>query len=110
MTPKQKAPTHLRPETAAWWLSVIDEYSLEPHHVRLLTLAAESFDRCVEARELIAKEGMTYRDRFNQPRQHPACAVERDSKTSFVRILRELGLDVCEPEPQKPPTIKGRAK
>ncbi len=109
MARKYPVPEHLKPATAAWWKSVVGEYALEPHHVRLLTLAAESYDRCTEARELIAKEGLTYRDRFQQPRQHPACAIERDNKTSFARLLRELGLDISEPEPLKPPTIKGRA-
>ncbi len=110
MARKYPVPEHLKPATAAWWKSVVGEYALEPHHVRLLTLAAESYDRCTEAREIIAKEGLTYRDRFKQPRQHPACAIERDNKTSFSRLLRELGLDICEPEPPRSPTIKGRAR
>jgi len=47
----EKPPKHLRAATKAWFGSVLAEYSLEPHHVRLLTLAAESWDRCCEARE-----------------------------------------------------------
>ena len=107
MTPKKlmEAPGHLTPATAEWWLSVIAEYALEPHHIRLLTLAAESFDRCVAAREILASEGMVYRDRFDQPRQHPACAIERDNKISFSRLLREIALDLNEVEPPKPPKI-----
>ena len=38
-----KAPPHLTPETADWWRSVQSDYDLEPHHVRLLTLACEAF-------------------------------------------------------------------
>ena len=68
---KEKAPEHLRPETKEWWESVQSEYSLEKHQLRILTLAAESWDRCVEARELIQRDGLTYSDRFGQPRARP---------------------------------------
>ena len=42
---KISAPSHLRPDTAAWWASVAGDYALEPHHLRILTLAAEAWDR-----------------------------------------------------------------
>jgi phage terminase small subunit len=51
-------PAHLRPETREWFRSVAD-WALQSHHVRLLTLAAESWDRCQQAREILAKEGIT---------------------------------------------------
>ena len=99
-----KAPEHLTEPTACWWQSVIDEFELEPHHERLLTLAAESWDRCQMAREAIALHGMTYEDRFGQPRQRPEIAVERDSRIAFARLLRELDLDIATPE-SRPPSI-----
>jgi hypothetical protein len=36
----EKPPKHLRPATKAWFSSVLGEYQLESHHIRLLTLAA----------------------------------------------------------------------
>ena len=33
-----KAPAHLRPDTRAWWQSVHQDYELEEHHSRLLTM------------------------------------------------------------------------
>ena len=61
MTTKPKAPQHLRPETRRWWRSVVADYVLEEHHKRLLTLAAEAFDRCAEAREVLTRDGLTIR-------------------------------------------------
>ena len=107
MKPNQ-VPQHLSPEMAEWWKIVVGEYQLESHHVRLLTLACESWDRCTEARKILAEEGVTYIDRFGAPRQHPACAIERDNKISFSRLLRELGLDLAEIEPLKPPIISAK--
>ena len=99
----KRAPGHLKPKTKKWWSSVVRDWHLEPHHIRLLTLAAESWDRCQDARELIADEGLTIMDRFNQTRAHPAVAIERDSRLAFARLLRELQLDIEEPEEARPP-------
>ena len=88
-----KAPTHLAKATRAYWASVVGTNNLEPHRVRLLTLACEAWDRTVEARELIARDGMVVNGREGGIRPHPAIAIERDSRLAFVRIMRELGLD-----------------
>ena len=88
-----KPPKHLRPATRQWFDEVMREYSLEPHHVHLLTMAAEARDRCEQAREALAKHGMTFEDRFGQPRARPEIAIERESKLTFVRLLRALGID-----------------
>lgn len=105
VTTAPKPPKHLRAATAAWWKAVAAEYTLEPHHLRLLTLAAEAWDRCEEARETLAAEGAYFKDRFGQPKAHPALAVERDSRIAFARLLRELGLDL-EPPESRPPALR----
>src|SRR4051794_32263148 len=48
-----KPPANLRPATRKWLKSVLDEYSLEGHHFRLLTLAAEAWDQAQTAREVL---------------------------------------------------------
>ena len=104
--PKLKAPKHLKPETARWWSGVTLEFELEGHHVRLLTLAAESWDRGQQARSILAKKGLTYEDRFGQPVSRPEVGVERDSRTAFARLLRELDLDTGIPrEASRPPGL-----
>ncbi len=105
---KISPPAHLRPDTAGWWSSVAGDYALEAHHLRILTLAAEAWDRGVEAREAIAKLGPVYIDRFQQPRARPEVAIERDSRIAFARLVRELALDVDSPdEAGRPPRIGG---
>ncbi len=101
-----KAPAHLETATAAWWLEVVTTWELDAHHVRLLTLAAEAFDRAVQAREILRQRGLTFKDRFGQPKPRPEVAIERDSRTGFARLLRELDLDVDGPrEEPRPPTL-----
>jgi phage terminase small subunit len=100
-----KAPAHLAPGTRKWFATVVRDYELEEHHVRLLTAAGEAWDRMQEARAVIAKDGMTYQDRFNQPKARPEIAIERDSRLGFARLLRELALDVSAPDDSRPPVL-----
>ena len=108
---KVPAPRHLRPETAKWFRSVCAEYVLEAHHVRLLRLAAEAWDRCEKAREVLDREGVSYRDRFDCPRARPEVAIERDSRIAFSRLIRELDLDTSlTPDPSRPPAISSNRR
>lgn len=101
-----KSPEHLSDDAAAWWLEVVREYDLEPHHIRLLTLACDAWDRGQQARILLASEGLVYYDRFNAPKARPEAAIERDSRTAFARLLRELDLDLDGPsEAPRAPAI-----
>jgi P27 family predicted phage terminase small subunit len=106
-TPRITAPQHLSAASRRWWLAVCREYELELHHIRLLTLAAESWDRCQEARERIAADGPYVEDRWGQLKAHPAIGVERDARLAFARLLRELALDVAPPDDPRPPSITG---
>ena len=100
------ATTHLSEDAAGWWQSVQREFSLEPHHIRLLTLACEAWDRGQGAREILDAEGLIYEDRFGAPKARPEVAIERDSRIAFARLLRELDLDLDSPtEPPRAPSI-----
>lgn len=99
-------PAHLRPESSEWFREVVSEYDLERHHLILLVSACEALDRAAGAREAIAKHGAVFTDRYGQPRARPEVQIERDSRTQFARLLRELGLDVDGPvESPRPPRV-----
>jgi phage terminase small subunit len=102
---KITAPNHLRPETKKWFLCVMEEYELEDHHVRLLTLACESRDRATLAREAIAEHGLTYTDRFNSPSKRPEISVAEAATIAFARLTRELDLDCGSPAATAPPPL-----
>ena len=92
-------PSTLSPAAQSWWKATTDEYELEPHHVRLLSEAAFAWDRAQQARALVEAEGIVVRDRFNQAKPHPGVAIERDARTLYARLCRELDLDsVAEPD------------
>ncbi len=66
--------------------------------MKLLQLAAEAWDRACQARRILAREGLVYRDRFLKPRKHPAVSIEEGARLAFAKLLRELDLE-GEPHP-----------
>jgi P27 family predicted phage terminase small subunit len=96
-----QAPKHLRPKTRKWWRGIAREYQLESHHLKLLTLLAESWDRIQQAREQVEVDGAYIKNRFGDMKAHPALALERQERVVFARLLRELDLD-SEPPPEPP--------
>ncbi len=100
-----KPPKHLSAASAAWFVQVVEGFDMDHHHVRLLTLACEAWDRAQQSREALAVNGLTYTDRFDQPHSRPEVAIERDSRIAFARLVRELGLDAAQ-EPSRPPVLR----
>ena len=111
---KRRAPTppkHLSDRAKSWWKSVHASFELEEHHCHLLRLACESLDRCEEAREILAREGITFRDDRGNVRAHPAVAIEKDARIAAARLIRELDLDVEPPaESPRPPGLRSNRR
>jgi P27 family predicted phage terminase small subunit len=90
-----KAPKTLSPEARAWWTRLSEDFEIaDSAGELLLAQACESFDRMREAQEILKREGLIVRDRFQQERQHPAFLCERDARNAMLKSLRQLNLDV----------------
>ena len=106
MTNTPDPPAHLRLETADWWRTVLADYELEQHHVRLLHLACEAWDRGQQAREAMDRDGLTIGTGDGGLKAHPAVAIERDARLAFARLVRELDLDAGAPSTsRRPPAL-----
>ena len=100
-----KAPAHLRDVSKAFWRTVTKAWELEPHHVRLLQIACESWDRALEAREAVTASGPYFTDRNNNIKPHPGIAVEQQARKQFIAALREIGLDVKAADSPRAPML-----
>jgi P27 family predicted phage terminase small subunit len=89
-------PSHLSPSAQQWWTSTVEAYILQEHHLRLLQLACEAWDRAQAAREELEKDGLTV-STTQGVRAHPCVAVERDARLAVARLVRELDLDTEPP-------------
>jgi P27 family predicted phage terminase small subunit len=101
LPPPPEPPPHLSEDMQNWWTQIVNEFILESHHIRLLQLACESWDRQVAARQILAEEGMSIPTGTGSRKPHPAVGIERDAKTQFARLLRELDLDTEAPRTDK---------
>ena len=90
-------PNHLKPATKQWWQSIAHEFELQQHQYAVLQAACESWDTYQHARAELTKRGLTFTDAKGMIRARPEAAIARDSRTSFLRALRELKLDVEPP-------------
>lgn len=93
-----KIPAHLNAKGKKFYKEIIMDYQIDDGAGRALLLqAAEALQRCNEAREIIKKDGgAVIRDRFGQPKPHPAVAIERDSRQQVIAALRALNLNPGE--------------
>lgn len=104
MTKPTSAPQHLSGESRKLWRSILADYELEQRHEAVLATALEALDRMRQAQALLATEGLTVTDRYGTAKAHPAVVIERDSRTAFLRAMRELGLDLEAPATVRPPS------
>jgi len=94
----------LKPATREWFDTVCQEWELGPHHIRLLVLACQAWERTQEAKAAIDAEGLTV-PVAGGVKTHPAVAIERDSRLAFARLLREVNLDDDGPDESRPPAL-----
>jgi phage terminase small subunit len=100
-----KPPKHLRAATKRWFTQIVEDYTLESHHVMLLTLASEAWDRHLQAREAIAEHGTTFVNNHGDVKPRPEIMIEKDSRNAFMRALREMNLSE-EPPDSRPPKLR----
>lgn len=99
-------PEHLSEEAGQWWRDVARDYEFEAHHFRLLQAACEAWDRMQLARKEVAVNGITFKAANGDLKANPAVAIERDARTAFARLVRELDLDAEGPaDHRRPPAL-----
>ena len=106
----KKAPSHLSKDTRAWYEEIFREFELESAQEKLLEASCDAWDRMIQARKLIAAEGLTFVDRHGSIKPHAAVAIEKDSRISFARLVRELNISSAPSGESRPPIISGRYK
>lgn len=95
-------PAHLQAATKVWWKAIVADFDFEPHLLQTLQATAEAWDRKEQAREALAKHGLTYTDDKGMVRARPEVAIERDARTAYMRGMRELELRT-DPAPLRKP-------
>jgi hypothetical protein len=103
LRPKPKAnggvPDHLAKEEGELFAKICRSYALHDEVSRqILAEGLTSLQRAREARQAIDKEGVSFKDRWGQPKPHPLCNVERDARAAALSAFRMLNLEMPRPK------------
>jgi P27 family predicted phage terminase small subunit len=86
-------PQHLSTRSQQLWRQIVPRRAKSPERLTLLQLALEQLDRADAARAEIERDGTTFRTkRTGAIHAHPALAIERQARSSFMRMWDQLGL------------------
>ncbi len=97
-------PKYLKKRGRKFYKDEMEEYVLEKAHEKeRLAAAAGELDVQDAAEEAIEEYGYYLTNRYGKLVENPAVKTLRDSRTLFVRIIRELGLDLVTAEEARPP-------
>ena len=103
------APQHLSGQAQAEWLRFHTEFELDIDCRDILLEMLEATDRKREAQAELKKDGIRIKNRFDELRPHPACALERDSRLLILRCLRALGLPLSDEADKRKPGRPARS-
>ena len=99
-----KAPPGLQPTGRRFWkLATGEREFTESHDLARLFMASRCLDEIAEDEQTVKAEGRYLEDRFGQKKEHPAANAIRQNKMLFIKIIRELGLDLVTTEDPRPP-------
>ena len=96
------APRDLSDESKQIWRDTLREFDLLPLQYKILDAALHCWDRVLFFRTEIEEKGTIYVDRYAQPKERPEVTAERQYKTLFMRLVRELGLSVDTTDSRPP--------
>src|SRR5215470_1511069 len=107
--PPSTPPHHLQ-QSKDWWRLVTAEFELEKYQYVVLQSACEALDTYWHALSELKRHGLTFIDSKNMIRARPEAAIARDARTSFLRALRELRLNVEEPLSEEERTVRNNLR
>jgi len=106
MKRENNIPSYLKKRGKVFYKAVISEFFIETVHDReRLGQASSELDVQDAAMKAIDEHGFYVLNRYNKLIENPALKTLQNSRTLFVRILRELRLDSSEPEEPRPPGL-----
>ena len=81
------------PEAKRLWREIHAEFTLEADQLEILRTACDALARLYQARNILDREGLTFKTPSGQIRSHPANAIEKQSRVGFLQAIKQLGID-----------------
>jgi hypothetical protein len=97
---KTTPPAGLSETMLTWWNHLNEQFLLEDHQLHLLRLAVFAYDRAIQAKQALDKNGLFYLDKYGCPHPRPETVIEKQSRLDFARLIKQLGFfENDEPNP-----------
>lgn len=100
-----RAPSDLSEDGMQFFETVVAEFDLDDHQLNILADAGRLLDRAAAARNDIKVRGLLVANRFNELVENPSVKIERSSMQVFLRLRRELAVDI-EPSSGRGPASR----
>lgn len=99
-----RVPKGLQADGKKFWKKVLNEYELpDTHDLERLAMACKCLDALSEIEERVKVDGRFTVNRYKTPIEHPGCKMIRDNRMLFIKIIREIGLDLTTAADARPP-------
>jgi len=86
-------PNHLSSKSKTLWRQLVGKRVRSPGRVILFQVALEALDRADQAQKLLEEEGLVRKtESTGALHAHPLIKVERDCRTQFSKIWKDLSL------------------
>ena len=103
-------PSDLSPDAAQRWTALVAEFDVrDAAGLETLHVGFQNFDLADRLAAVIEADGVTFRDRFGQPRQHPLLPALRDARAAYLSAIRSMNFDATPTHPRtgQPPKAIG---
>jgi phage terminase small subunit len=98
-----KIPKGLKVAGRKFWKKVLNEYELaDSHDLERLSMACKCLDTLADAEKRVDTDGLFSVNRYGATVEHPGVKMIRDNRMLFVKIIRELNLDIPAPVARPP--------
>jgi len=95
MATKIRFKKNVRPEAKREAKKLIDEYGIsDVGGLLYIQSFVDSYTTELNGMDIVAKDGLSFLDRFDQVKSHPLCAVIRDARSQKLAALKALNLDL----------------
>ena len=99
-----RCPAELKKNGRQFWRQVHTEFEIaHGHDLERLVMAAKCLDDIAAIEHEIGSAGRFVKNRYGNVTEHPGCKSLRDTRLLFVKVVRELGLDLTNAPPSRPP-------
>jgi P27 family predicted phage terminase small subunit len=86
-------PAHLSAEAKEQWRLIVREWAVGADALPVLRAALEAWDLAQQAREQVARQGLTIETGSGMIRTNPAVKVQLDAINAYRQALKQLGLE-----------------